>query len=391
MEKQEMKVAEPVEKTENQQILDQLPKQKPEQGEIKMTKVRKEIQGEIMPLQKEARATEEEFASVLKSVSPGTHLRTALDGALKAGRGALIMIENQKAHELMDGGFKVNCRFTPQKLVELCKMDGAITLSKDLRRINYANVLLTPSHKIKSMETGTKHKAAERVAKEVGTLVVAISERRHEITIYYKNIRYSLRSTHEVSRKANSHIQMLEKQRELFDLYISRLNDLEFRNYPSLHQALKVIQKGLLIQKISRELKRNLIELGNEGTLIKTRLKEITQDVERETNLTIKDYTRLDLKKSRNILDTLSYDEILEDQNILKSLAYEKPAQTAPIKGWRILSKTSLAEADVATVIKHVGSLGKAIHSNLNTYKDVLGEEKASIFNDEISKIKLNY
>jgi diadenylate cyclase len=71
-------------------------------------------------------------------------------------------------NSLIDGGFKINSKFTPQKLIELAKMDGAIILSEDAKKIEYSNALLTPDSKIRSSETGTRHKAAERTAKQIG-------------------------------------------------------------------------------------------------------------------------------------------------------------------------------------------------------------------------------
>jgi len=218
--------------------------------------IKKEIQGTIIPIQQQnMKVSEDEFFGILKMVAPGTSLRSGLDGALKAGKGALIVIENESLLPLLDGGFRVNCRFTSQRLVELTKMDGAIILSKDIKRINHANVLLTPDSKIKTLETGTRHKAAERTAKQTGCLVIAISERKHEIALFYRNVKYPIKHTEEVLRKANEHIHLLEKQRELFDINIDRLNKLELRNYPSLHKAIVAIQKGRMMQKIAEEMK----------------------------------------------------------------------------------------------------------------------------------------
>jgi len=352
---------------------------------------KKEVQDKIIPLSLiNGKATEEEFMNMLKAVSPGTNLRAAIEGIVRAGCGALIVVENDSTLGLIDGGFRVNCRFTPQKLIELSKMDGAMILSRDMKKITDANVLLTPDHKIKTLETGTRHKAAERTAREAGTLVIAISERKGEISLFYKNIKYPLKSADVVLRRANDHLHHLEKQRESFDKELDKLNKLELRNHPSLNKAITSIQKGRLIEKIALDLRKNIIELGNEGTLIKTRMKEIMKDVDKEINLIIKDYTKLDVKKSKFLLETLSYDEILDETNILKALAYEKPSQSNHIKGWRILSKTSLQEPDIALLVKSLGSLGKAIHSNASAYTNVLGEEKARLFKEEIDKIKLN-
>ncbi len=351
----------------------------------------KEIQDTILPsVQRDDYVTEEEFANVLKMVAPGTQLRAALDGALKAGKGALIVLENEHVLPVLDGGFKINCRFTQQRLVELCKMDGAIVLSKDAKKINYANVLLTPDSKIKTMETGTRHKAAERTAKQTQSFVIAISERKHEISLFYKGIKYHLKNTDEVLRKSNEHLQMLEKQRELFDKYMERLNRLELRNYPNVQQACQVIQKGRMIQKISSDVRKSIIELGSEGTLLKSRLKEIFQGVDKETNLVLKDYTRLDVKKSRTLLESLSYDEILDQDNILRVLAYESQPEAMPIKGWRILSKTGLSDEEINNITRSFGTLGKILHSNMKEYMSVLGEQQGFVAKEEIDKLKLH-
>jgi len=208
--------------------------------------------------------------------------------------------------------------------------------------------------------------------------------------LFYKNKRYVLKSTDELLRKANENIQILETQRNLFNNNIRKLNHLELRNYADISQATEVIQKGGLIQKIFEELKNTIIELGGEGALLKARLKELTFGVEKETNLVIKDYTSLDLKKSKIILKSLSYDELTDTENILKALAIEDPKSIKNIKGWRILSKTNLLESEIAKLIKETNSLGKAIHSDFITNSEILGEENAKTFKEEIKRIKFN-
>jgi diadenylate cyclase len=354
---------------------------------------RKEIQDNLIKIKNNSReTTEEEFNAVLKLIAPGTSLRTALDNALSAGKGALIVVENDFLLPILDGGFRINCKFTPQKLVELCKMDGAIVLSKDMKKINYANVLLTPDSRIKTSETGTRHKAAERTAKQIKSLTVAISERRGQITLYYKNIRHPLKSTSEVLRKANEHIQLLEKQRELFDNTIEKLNRSELQSHTNLQLATGAIQKGMLIQKIIEDLKKYTVELGKEGTLIKIRLKEIKGGVERETDLTIKDYTSLDLKKSKALLGNLSYDEVLDEHNILSTLGYEDTLpSTEAIEGWRLLSKTSLQEQEMAQIINVVGKIDKILYADEQVISALLNsEDKAKSFKNEIEKMRLN-
>lgn len=353
---------------------------------------KREIQKKIVQTNPN-KITDEEFVSVLKMIAPGTNLRTALEGILKYGKGALIAIENPELLPILDGGFRINAKFTPQRIVELSKMDGAMVLSKDLKKITHSNVLLTPDSKIKTVETGTRHKAAERTAKQIQGLVIAISERKNEITVYYKNLRYTVESSGDLLRKANEHIQLLEKQRELFDIYTEKLTQLELRNYPSLSQALNLIQKGALINKISSNLQKYIIELGKEGILLKTRLKELTSEVEKETMLAIKDYAQTNQHKAKMILDEFGYEDILDKEKILKILLEDTPitSATIPSKGWRILSKTSLSEKEIASVLAESKSLGKAIHANLPFYKTILGEEKGLAIKQELDKIKLNF
>ena len=120
-----------------------------------------------------------ELIDVLKMFSPGTSIRSALDDVLRAKLGALIVIDKEGISSIVEGGFKINCKFVPQRLAELSKMDGATILSKDLKKILYANTFLDPNVNIMTKETGTRHKAAERTAKQFNTIVVSVSERKN--------------------------------------------------------------------------------------------------------------------------------------------------------------------------------------------------------------------
>ena len=333
--------------------------------------------------------TEEEFYSILKLVSPGTNLRKALDGILHYGKGALIAIDNDFLTPILDGGFKVNCRFSPQRLIELSKMDGAIIISKDLKKIKLANVTLVPTSKINTYETGTRHKAAHRTAKQTSGLAIAISEKKKEITLFYKNKRYPIKDLTEMKRKVNEYIQILERQREIFDSYLETLNRLELRSYINLGHAIKTIQKGKVIQKISKELSKNLIELGDEGALLKTRIKEIMFDVEEETNLIIKDYSKIDDKRVIEILEDLSYEELLDKKRILQALDYENIREVVRVDGWRILSKTTLTESEMAKLVKELGGFDKIIETNIDYESEAISKDKFSLLKVELERMKV--
>lgn len=349
---------------------------------------KKEIQETIDKPQKE-KVTEEEFQSIIKLVSPGTNLRKALDGIVNSGNGALIVVEKPAVYRIIDGGFRVNCNFSYQKLIEISKLDGAIILSNDLKRIKYANVLLTPISKIMTSETGTRHKAAERTARQISGLVIAISERRKEITLFYKNKKHPLKNTSEIIRKVNDYLQILERQRELFGSHLETLNRLELKNYINLGHAIKTIQKGKVIQKISGELSIYLIELGTEGNLLKTRLKEILLDVEKETNLIIKDYSNIDDKVTISILDSLSYEELLDKERILQALDHKSMREIVNVGGWRILSKTTLTEPEIAKLIKETGGLEKINETEIGKEFESMEKDKFSLLKVELERLKL--
>ena len=160
---------------------------------------------------------EDNITEILKLIAPGTPIRDGLENILRARTGALLLItdNNEVLKEVVDGGFTINEEYTSSKLYELAKMDGAIVLSGDLKRILYANAQLIPSHEITTLETGTRHRTAERTAKQTGALVISISQRRGIITIFKGNSRYVLRDLETVISNANQALQTVEKYKKV--------------------------------------------------------------------------------------------------------------------------------------------------------------------------------
>src|SRR5690554_7725694 len=139
----------------------------------------------------------EEGRSLLKTlpiVAPGTMLYEGLENVLRARTGALIVVsDSEQVLNMVGGGFIIDAHFNPASLSELPQMDGAIRLSADAKKILRANAHLTPDPMIPTIETGARHRTAERVAVETGELVIAISQRRNVITLYKGNERHMLR------------------------------------------------------------------------------------------------------------------------------------------------------------------------------------------------------
>ncbi|MDP3992117.1 MAG: DNA integrity scanning diadenylate cyclase DisA [Nanoarchaeota archaeon] len=319
---------------------------------------------------------EKDFLDVLKIFSPGTALRTALDDILRARMGALIVVDKEGLSGIVEGGFRVNCRFSAQKLVELAKMDGAIVLSNDLKKILYANTLLTPSAKLSTRETGTRHKAAERAAKQFGTIVIAVSERKNKITIYFKDEGYFLERTSELLRRAAETLQILEKQKEIFNDLISHLNVLEMTNLTTTSDVCNVLQTMENVRRISENVKRYLIELGKEGTIVSMRLKELTKNLGKEREFLLKDYFGARHSKADELLKNINFDFLLETSNIARILFGEIHDKPISPHGLRILNKTNLLEKDIKMMLDAFGSLDKIFDLDKEALANTFKNEK---------------
>ncbi|MCK9595958.1 DNA integrity scanning diadenylate cyclase DisA [Candidatus Pacearchaeota archaeon] len=349
-----------------------------------MEEEKKEIQ--IRLVENKTETKKEEITDILKLISPGTLLRTAIEGVQKAKTGGLIVADNDIVQNIVEGGFKINCRFTPQKIIELGKMDGAIILSKDLKKILHANVLLTPNNSIPSNETGTRHKAAERTAKQANTMVIAVSQRRDEITLFYKNIKYVIRNASDIIRRANEILQILEKHKEVFEKNKKELDREELEKKPKLLKALLLIQRGVMILKISETLKGYLIELGTEGTILKSRLKELLYRLEKEIDNVIKDYSRFGLSKSKKILSVLSYDELLDVENIEQCLGISE--EVVHPKGHRFLEMIGIPEEDGGILVKNFKNLSSILELKREDLIPFFEEGKILEILEKINHIK---
>lgn len=326
-----------------------------------------------------------DLMDVLKIVSPGTVLRTAIDDMLRAEMGALIVVDSENLKQILEGGFKINCKLTSQRLVELSKMDGALILSSDLNKILQSNVLLVPDTRIPTLETGTRHKAAERTAKQAGTLVIAVSERKKKVTIYHGNIKYNLQNAEELLSRATETLQILEKQREIFDELLSNLNVLEISGLTVVNDVVSVLQRIEIIMKTSKAIDRYLIELGREGVIIRMRLRELLKNIDKEKGLILRDYNVQEEKQEQ--LSEITFDELLDINNMSEFLFSLSPDNKVQCKGNRILSKTSLQSQIIEKIIIRFKNLEGILNADTDSLKEILGQY-AENFQKELSSLK---
>src|SRR5215203_1576153 len=164
----------------------------------------------------------------LAIVSPGTPLREGLDRILKASMGALIVVgDGPEVLNICSGGFLLDAAFSPQRLSELAKMDGAIILAADASRIARANVHLVPNPNVPTSETGTRHRTGERVARSIAVPVITVSEDQQVIAVYVGDDKHPLENIPRLLNRANQALSTLERYKTRLDLVSSSLSALE--------------------------------------------------------------------------------------------------------------------------------------------------------------------
>ncbi|URN96157.1 MAG: DNA integrity scanning diadenylate cyclase DisA [Candidatus Pristimantibacillus lignocellulolyticus] len=342
----------------------------------------------------------EKMNSLLQLVAPGTPFRDGLENVLRAKTGALLVVGySPEVMEVVDGGFAINCDFSPNYLYELAKMDGAIILSEDLKRILYANTQLIPNSSIPSTETGIRHRTAERVAKQTGKLVVSISQRRNIITLYQGTLRYSLKDMGFILTKANQAIRTLERYQSVLSQAFTNLSAMEYEDLVTLQEVAHVIQRSELLDRIKTEIIRYVNELGTEGRLIRMQMEELIVGLEEEVSYLITDYIK-DTSAGKVVefqqsLKRLSNEELLEASMIVKLLGYPNSTMLADeaisSRGYRLLSK--IPRLPVSIMNKLVEKFGKLSVILMATAEDLdavegIGEVRARTIRDGLRRIQ---
>lgn len=338
------------------------------------------------------------MSKILQFMAPGTPLREGIENVLRAKTGGLIVLGyNEKVKSIVNGGFQIHCPFSPSNLYELSKMDGAIILNQSGKEILIANAQLAPDTTIYSSETGMRHRTAERVAKQTGELVIAISQRRHVITLYQGQSRYALRDISVILSKANQALQTLEKYKGVLEKSVTNLSILEFEELVSFNDILQVIHRFSMVLRIKNELITYLNELGTEGRLILLQMNELLTDMEKEVKLVIKDYSHsrsVNVNAALEKLQDLAYLEMLEDNVVLKQFGYHGYVPLDELKiprGYRMLSKIPrLPPVIIENLIDEFQELPMIVKASVAELDDVegIGEVRARKIKDGLRFLK---
>jgi len=296
--------------------------------------------------EKNVKSYEQNLMKILRFIAPGTPIREGIENVLRSKTGGLIVIGfNEKVKQIVDGGFYINTPFSSAHLYELAKMDGAIVLSDSGNKIMLANAQLMPDPTIPSSETGMRHRTAERVAKQTGKLVIAISQRRNVITLYFGDFHYALRDIGVILTKANQAIQTLEKYKTVLEQSILNLSVLEFEDAVTLEEVIQVLHRIEMVLRIKNEINTYVNELGAEGQLIRLQMTELISGIEEQAALIIKDYSCKEVQDPISIvkdLQNLSNSQLLDDGILLRMLGFSHQKSlddSITSRGYRLLHK----------------------------------------------------
>jgi diadenylate cyclase len=339
--------------------------------------------------------------ATLAAVAPGTELREGLERILRGRTGALIVLGHDKAVDaIATGGFEIDIEFTATGLRELSKMDGAIILDREATRLIQAAVHLMPDPAIVTQETGTRHRTADRVARQTGFPVISVSQSMHIIALYVDDQRYVLEDSGAILSRANQALATLERYKLRLDEVSGTLSALEIEDLVTVRDVAAVAQRLEMVRRIATEIDGYVVELGTDGRLLTLQLNELVAGVAGERELVVRDYlppaTGRRAKTADDVLlelDAVSPTDLLDIGQVARALqlggAEQLDAAVTP-RGYRLLAKVPrLPGAVIDRLIEHFGHLQKLLAASIDDLQTVegVGENRARTVREGLSRL----
>ena len=335
--------------------------------------------------------------ATLAAIAPGTPLRDGLERILRGRTGALIVLGHDRTVEsISTGGFTLDVPFTATGLRELAKMDGAIIIDKDISRITRAAVHLMPDPNIPSEETGTRHRTADRVARQTGFPVISVSQSMQIIAAYVGETRHVLEDSGQILSRANQALATLERYKLRLDEVSSTLSALEIEDLVTTRDVAVVAQRLEMVSRIAREIEDYVLELGTDGRLLSLQLEELVTGVDQERELVVRDYLpggrkAKTVEASLDRLSSLSPTDLVDPASAARALGLSEhlDGAVAP-RGYRLLAKVPrLPSAVVDRLVEHFGTLQKLLSAGVDDLQvvDGVGELRARSVREGLSRL----
>jgi diadenylate cyclase len=343
---------------------------------------------------------DEGLRTVLATVAPGTSLREGLERILRGNTGALIVVGWDRNVEAMcTGGFPLDVEFSATRLRELCKMDGAVVLTAGGERVVYAATHLMPDPAVPTEESGTRHRTAQRVARQTGFPVISVSQSMRIISLYVGDRRYVLESSGELLTRANQAIATLERYKARLDEVSNALSALEIEDLATVRDAAIVLQRLEMVRRIADEVTGQVVELGTDGRLLALQLDELMAGVESDRELVVRDYIPSGrrvrtVEQALNELSVLSSTELLDLVPVARAMGLPHSPEgldsAASPRGYRLLARVPrMPGAILDRVVEHFGGLQKLLAASVEDLQivDGVGENRARTVREAIARM----
>lgn len=322
------------------------------------------------------RAAEDHQAKVrhlMALLAPGTPIRAGLERIMRGRTGALIVLgDTPEVRAVASGGFPMDVHLTPQALRELCKMDGGLIVSSDHERILAAGVHFVPDGDLPTMETGTRHRSADRVSQQTGVPVVVVSASMSTMAIFLEGRRHRIEAPDQILSRANQALDTLSSYRSRLTTEAATLTSLEVRDAVTVRDVATVARRIEMFRRIDSEVRGHVSALGVEGRLIQLQRNELTTGVDDLARLLADDYrpdqadeTPFSLARLRE----LTWAELDDVARVAEVIGFDPDrhpldAEVEP-RGHRQLSDISdLPPRVIQSVVEHFGTLRQIVSAS---------------------------
>ncbi|WP_159617298.1 DNA integrity scanning diadenylate cyclase DisA [Arthrobacter zhaoguopingii] len=346
------------------------------------------------------RSPEDALKATLARVAPGTQLRDGLERILRGRTGALIVLGfDRTIDSICSGGFDIGIDFSPTRLRELAKMDGAIVCDRDASNILRAAVQLVPDSNIPTQESGTRHRTAERVAIQTGVPVISVSQSMQIIALYVNGLRHVLEGSEPVLARANQALATLERYRARLDQVTNSLSALEIEAMVTVRDVAITLQRQEMVRRISEEISQYVLELGVDGRLLSLQVEELTTGLGPGSEMVLRDYmdpssNGTSPEERVGTLQNFSSTDLIDLGTIASVLGFNPSTDSLDAvvqpKGYRLLSGIKAVPPAVATrLVEHFDGLQNLMAANIEDLMavDGIGEQRARTVREGLSRI----
>ena len=345
------------------------------------------------------------LSDALAMVAPGRPLRDGLDRILRAKRGALVVIgDGPGVLSISSGGFLLDAEFSPQRLSELAKMDGAIIVASDASRIARANVHLMPNAVIPTTETGTRHRTAERVARSLDVPVLSVSAAMSVIAVYRNDFKHTIQPTGWLHDRTDQALATMQRFRNRFDVALNGLSILEVEDTVSVGDVVGVVQAAEMVLRIAEEVDGYLVELGDDGRLVGLQSAEMVDGVAPSLHLVVRDYFRHPSHPPDRRIQAV--DQVVDELSGLSSEELQDAGRVAEIlglpvtfndtesgiepRGYRLLYRLPrFSDAIIERIVERFVNLQQIMRASLGELEQVegVGQTRAHSVKDGLARL----